>query len=739
MNTRLFAAGILAWAVLFPVAPAGNAQVANAPPGRSYELGTVYIYYADTPDEQIVQDLETMSRIGMKQVSLFPPYLLALGRPEPDFRKSDLAVRTAERLGLKVVPLLFFAEQLPGFAAAKWPDREPELRVTYEERQQSLSLANPEVFSLLEYYVGAAVRHFKDSPAVTGWNVWTEPHFDLSRGDPYANRWLDAWLLKKYGSALELNRHWQTPYFNDEYSKVDSVLARWDANADILQRLVALVKSIDPVRPTRSHAVGSTVVNTGLSAYSQNGQVLSKSVDQWGLSWYPDIMVRGSEANAAATAKTLATWEAPWAESLTLTDVHDSAPGKPFVVMEAQTGPQSGMTHQGFLDYESIHRMVWQSVAHDAKAMVFWKWYPFRDGVQAFGRGLVATDGSPTDRAVAAGDASRVLNADPDLFLDSHPVPPQVAVVYDVLGDLKAKVRGGDWGGMMAQDTLGIYKILWRDQVRVNVLNAPGLTAADLKPYRLVIFPFYMCLRPNVAEAIETYVREGGTVLADARFGIMDEWHEGYRVNPGLSMAKLFGARRHDFTAVYRPAEIRLTGAEGWLKGLNQGEPLAGGVFREQLQLEPGNEGSVIGVFENTDLPAIVAKRTGKGRTFLLASLLGVPMFDGENAGTTEFVRALLRTAGVEPPVTVKLRQGTGPVEAVVQTRNRPDERLLFLINWAGQPKPVTAELPWPGTAALKATDRVSGRAVPVEHAAGLATLELTLPAGRVAVVHIHP
>src|ERR1035438_6536591 len=113
MNTRLFAAGILAWAVLFPVAPAGNAQVANAPPGRSYELGTVYIYYADTPDEQIVQDLETMSRIGMKQVSLFPPYLLALGRPEPDFRKSDLAVRTAERLGLKVVPLLFFAEKLP--------------------------------------------------------------------------------------------------------------------------------------------------------------------------------------------------------------------------------------------------------------------------------------------------------------------------------------------------------------------------------------------------------------------------------------------------------------------------------------------------------------------------------------------------------------------------------------------------------------------------------------------------
>ena len=45
----------------------------------------------------------------------------------------------------------------------------------------------------------------------------------------------------------------------------------------------------------------------------------------------------------------------------------------------------------------------------------------------------------------------------------------------------------------------------------------------------------------------------GGTVLADARFGIIDELDRGYQVNPGLGMAKLFGARRHDMVAAYTP------------------------------------------------------------------------------------------------------------------------------------------------------------------------------------------
>ena len=298
------------------------------------------------------------------------------------------------------------------------------------------------------------------------------------------------------------------------------------------------------------------MTNAGVSIYSQDDWTMSKFVDEYGLSYYPDIPTRSAESDPVQLAKAKAMWDTPWMTSLELTSVHDAAAavGKPFVVPEVQTAPQTGFTRYGdepgtVFDYNRIHMLVWQLAAHDGKATYFWQWLPHMDEWQGFGRGLAATDGSPTGRAVAAGDAARALNSDPGLFLDSKPLAPQVAVVYDVVGDLKAEVQGGDWDSFTARNLMGIYRALWNDQVRINVLDGRQLTADSLKPYKLVIFPFYLCLRKNVAEAVQTYVTGGGTVLADARFGIINELDRGYRVNPGLGMEKLFGARRHDLFA----------------------------------------------------------------------------------------------------------------------------------------------------------------------------------------------
>ena len=137
---------------------------------------------------------------------------------------------------------------------------------------------------------------------------------------------------------------------------------------------------------------------------------------------------------------------------------------------EVQTGPQTGFTRYGdepgaIFDYNRIHLLAWQLAAHDAKAMYFWKWRPHMDEWQAFGRGLVASDGSLTGRAVAAGDAARALNSDPDLFLDSKPLAPQVAVVYDVVGDLKANC---------ARRRLGIVHSPKSDRDLPRVVERPG-------------------------------------------------------------------------------------------------------------------------------------------------------------------------------------------------------------------------------------------------------------------------
>jgi beta-galactosidase len=722
---------------------------------RAFEVGTVYIFLPSTSDEQIVRDLETIAGTGINAIEICPSFLLKYGSPEPDFSKTDLILKTAARLGLRVMPTVFWSGLLPEYAAAKWPDRFSPV-VDDAAREAGLSYADPEVMGLIDYYSKITVEHFKDSPSVIAYNIWDEPHmggFSLSVGedreahdDAHFSRWFEEWGLKKYGSPAAWFAQWDDPLLNQEYANFDRPMFYWYATNQILQHINDLVKSIDPVHPTRTHDVGSTVTNGGVGIYGQDDWLLSKVVDEYGLSYYPDIPARGAENNPGQLAKEKALWDTPWTTGLELTSAHDAAAasGKPFVMPEVQTGPQTGFTRYGdepgaIFDYNRIHLLAWQMAAHDAKAMYFWKWRPHMDEWQAFGRGLAASDGSLTPRAVAAGDAARVLNSDPDLFLDSKPVAPQVAVVYDAAGDLKANAQGRDWGSFTARNLIGIYRALWNDQVPVKVLDGRQVTADSLRPYKLVIFPFYLCLRKNVAEAIEAYVTQGGTVLADARFGIIDELDRGYRVNPGLGMAKLFGARRHDLVAAYTPWDIRITQPAALLNGSALPSHLIGRVFREELQLEKGSEGSVAGVFEKTGTPAVVVRRTGKGQTILLGFSLGIPLLENNDPGAASLLRAVWQSARVNPPVQVAVPADAGPIEAVVQSRGRQDERLVYVLNWGHRAASVTAKLAWSGQAELEGKDMVSGRVVAVVHQGDQVVFSLNLPPDHAAAVHIQP
>ena len=90
---------------------------------RPYEVGTVYIFRAYTSNEQIVRDLESIAKSGVNSIELYPSFILTPGNPEPDFSKTDLIMKTCERLGLRVMPTVFWSGLLPDYAAAKWPDR----------------------------------------------------------------------------------------------------------------------------------------------------------------------------------------------------------------------------------------------------------------------------------------------------------------------------------------------------------------------------------------------------------------------------------------------------------------------------------------------------------------------------------------------------------------------------------------------------------------------------------------
>jgi hypothetical protein len=143
---------------------------------RIYEVGTAYLYYPWTPNEEIVRDLETMAATGINTVNPYPPFLVSVGNADPDFSKTDLPLKTAQRLGLRVMPTVFLNEHIPDLVAAKWPQRLSSPLIDNPTRENQLSLADPEGLDVIDYYVSAAVRHFKDYPCAIAYNIWPEPH-----------------------------------------------------------------------------------------------------------------------------------------------------------------------------------------------------------------------------------------------------------------------------------------------------------------------------------------------------------------------------------------------------------------------------------------------------------------------------------------------------------------------------------------------------------------------------------
>ena len=118
-----------------------------------------------------------------------------------------------------------------------------------------------------DVFLAAAVRAFKDHPALWVWDLWNEPELTTSIKRPlsfenqvcYCDHSLTAfggWLARKYGTLEAFNEKWQRTYmdwseaeppkgqavFND---LVDWRLFMSDALTDDLKRRVAVVKASD--------------------------------------------------------------------------------------------------------------------------------------------------------------------------------------------------------------------------------------------------------------------------------------------------------------------------------------------------------------------------------------------------------------------------------------------------------------------------------------------------------------
>jgi beta-galactosidase len=644
------------------------------------------------------KDLKQIKALGFNAIRCWIDW--ASGEPAENARHFEtlgILLKLAEEERLKVIVQVYM-DSAPAWLGRKYPDSlfvssngeaiKPESSPGYCMDHPGVRKADLAFYAALAEFAGK-------SPAFLGFDLWSEPHVINWANPTYisnpefcycANTMarFRTWLRKRYGSLDALNRAWYrqfTSWEEIEPNRLSTILSYTDyidwklfivdkLGEDLHDRYTA-VKRTSPGALAVSHAASVGLFSSPNYWEGQSDDwTMARQVDYYGTSFYPK--------HSAAVDRTV-----PWrAALLDFTRSFGYSHGRQgFWIGELQGGFGTiALNVSPTVTAGDLRYWTWSALARGAKGINYYAWYPMSSGYESGGFGLNQLDGTVTERAKAAAEIARMVDRNQQLFLNAEPPKSQVAIVYNpwshfIGGRQRATAYGGPQGevaGIERDSLLGSHAALFPTNVPVDFVHVNEMTAESLAQFKLVLLPYAAMLPRRAAGVLTDYVRNGGSLVTEARAGWNDERGSASETIPGLGLDAVLGCRESDVqTAKGGRTHLR------WIAGaiLASGDVLPGRWFEETLQ-PAGERATIVARFENGS-PAAVLHSFGKGKTLTFGSYIAAAYQSQPSPATEKLYTALLDWAGVSRPLQVS--DGNPEVHYL----ESGDDRLVFVFGAA--------------------------------------------------------
>ena len=358
-----------------------------------FHFGVDY-YPEQWPEENWETDAQLMSEAGFNVVRLAE---FAWAKMEPqegifDFDWLDRAIEIFHKKDISVI-LGTPTASPPPWLAHKVPDilrvREDGLRVGYGSRRKNCP-SHPVYRERSRSITSAMAKHFARNPAVIGWQTDNEfgdrCYCDICRKE------FQIWLQQRYGTLDELNTRWGTVFWSHTYSEWDQIslpLSTLGAppNPSLALDFRRFVSSayecfqqeqIDILRPKcPNHFITHDMMGFGYDGLDYFD--LAKPLDFVSWNNYP-----------------IGFWHKfPYSPSSPALS-HDAMRGlknKNFWVMEHQAGPTGWQVVSPAPRPGVLRLWAYQSIAHGADGIVFFRWRTARFGAEQYWHGILEHDG----------------------------------------------------------------------------------------------------------------------------------------------------------------------------------------------------------------------------------------------------------------------------------------------------------------------------------------------------------
>jgi len=572
------------------------------------------------------EDLSKIKQLGFNTVRTWVEW--NVGEPEEGkyhLENLDLLLRLANDVGLRVI-VQVYVDSAPDWVGKKYPDG----RYAAQDGQPIPSQAAPGYCfdhrgvrkAILDFFQEVA-RHVAGSPAFYGWDLWSEPAaLNWARigykSEPMfcycasSQERFRQWLQNKYQTLDRLNAAWHrtfTDWNQVEPPRYGTILTYSDfmdwriyygykLAEDLAMRNQA-VKSIDPNHVTTSHAPNpSPLIRTLADPYDPSDDYLMKnSVDFFGTSFYPKLTA--PEHNWTLERRVLA---------MDLTN--NITGGRGFYVGELQAGYGVHGTVLGSpVTASDLEMWTWGMVSRGARAINYYAFYPMDAGYESGGYGMIALDGTLTERSHHAGEIAQRIQENSDLLLQSRPEQAEVAIVFSPLTPLIGGYDEESSRTAIHEAIAGYHRMFFELNLPVHVLSSRELVQDALQQYKLVIVPYPLMLTDEEARLLKEYVSAGGHLFVEARPGWVDERGFAQPRVPGFGWDEMLGVRERQLIP---EKEFEVTWGTERFKGMT---------FQEHFEVKSLTARPVASMADGT--PIAYENEYQKGKTIIFGSFAG--------------------------------------------------------------------------------------------------------------------
>ncbi len=521
-------------------------------------------------------------------------------------------------------------------------------------------------------FIEAVGREIGKYDNICVWNLFQEIGLWSMRpgylGLCYCNYTLQEfrkWLRIRYKEIAELNNAWRCAYGDwDEVEpprsspRVPSMIDwRYFMDdiylADVLKWKGDAFRRSDPLhRPILAHVGGVTTGSTREWRYAEQLDILGSScypawgeLDPW-------------DANLPSPEKPLTEAQAVNHELegliMNFDHLRSSSHSGEIWTAELQGGPiVTGLGRRRVPDAADIRRWVLGCLSTGVHGICFWNHRPEIFWEEGYGFSLLDWGSDTSARAEEAARLTKAINAHAELFAKGKHSEPTAGILLNEGLYHFAEASQHEALHHLQFTIQGIWKSLWLEGIPCGFVDAATFPMQSSR-WRVLIMPFPLALSAGLIEALQRYVRKGGTVIAEACPGRFDEYGIGRKeaMMPGVS--ELFGAAHQGVFLIREPNKgTKWTAWNLAPRDLRGYQDLVGvGDFSSQrvfpayyLQTLTPTTGKPI--LKYCDEVAGCINNYGEGRAYLVGTLLGHGVAGYSDQRNAKFLAALLRQADV--------------------------------------------------------------------------------------------